>query len=54
MSKIQTSLEKIFQNNRIVFWYDPSDKLDFEFSYNFFVPQGLCALFYSASINFLS
>ena len=32
MSKIKTALEKIFQNNRVVFWYDPVEELNFEFS----------------------
>lgn len=32
MSKIKTALERIFQNNRIVFWYDPVEELNFEFS----------------------
>jgi len=32
MSKIKTALEKIFKDNRIVFWYDPVEELNFEYS----------------------
>lgn len=32
MSKIKSALEKIYKDNRVVFWYDPVEELNFEFS----------------------